>query len=155
MILLVAIFFIVKIHKRQFKELEAYKKLRILFLVLLYIVGVNYYISLVGSIVALASANDNDTSFSYVTTQVHTESIDHNEWIYGEWECYTPYGTMTIVVHSDGTMWDSIEERAVPIDIEEDRIWADFGQYGSSYPLDRSNKRIGSGTPGSWFHKVQ
>ena len=152
-ILLVAIYFIVQIHKRKFEELEAYKKLRILFLVLLYIVGVNYSISLVGSIVALA--NNDDTSFSNVTTQVHTESIDHNEWIYGEWECYTPYGTMTIVVHSDGTMWDSIEERSVPIDIEEDRIWADFGQYGSSYPLDRSNKRIGTGTPGHWFHKVQ
>ena len=83
-----------------------------------------------------------------------TESTDRNNWLYGEWECRTPYGTMSIEIYSNGKMWTSTEGKTVPIDIEEDRIWANFGQYGSSYPLDRTNERIGTGEPGYWFHKV-
>ena len=149
----VVIYFLVKIHKRQYAKLENKKKLRIICLVLLYIASVNYGVGLVGSIVTLASGYD--PSSSYVAEEVRTESIDRNKWLYGEWECRTPYGTITINIHSDGTMWESTEGKSVPIDIEENRIWADFGQYGSSYPLDRANQRIGTGEPGYWFYKTR
>ena len=148
-----AIYFIVNIHKGKYAKLETNKKLRVICLVLLYIACINRGVGLVGSIIAFASGYD--TSSANKTEEVRTESIDRNKWLYGEWECHTPYGTITIVIHSDGTMWDSTEGRSVPIDVEENRIWADFGQYGSSYPLDRTNQRIGTGEPGYWFYKTR
>lgn len=76
------------------------------------------------------------------------------EWIYGEWKCYTPYGTIRMKIYPNNTMWDGVEGRTVPIEIERSRIWADFGQYGSSYSLDHTNERISAGEPGYWFRKV-
>lgn len=124
-----------------------------------------FMLSTAFAVISLSSCGGNSTTSSesyqnssyrnyQETEEVRTESIDRNEWLYGKWECHTPYGIMIIFIYSDGTMWESTEGRSVPIDIEENRIWADFGQYGSSYPLDRTNQRIGTGEPGYWFHKT-
>lgn len=51
----VVIYFIVKIHKRQYAKLENKKKLRIICLVLLYIASVNYGVGVIGNIISLAN----------------------------------------------------------------------------------------------------
>jgi hypothetical protein len=75
-------------------------------------------------------------------------------WIYGTWKCNTPYGTIKIIINKNGRMYDSIEEGWFSYSIESTRIWEQLDGYGSSYPLDRANKRIGTGEPDVWFSKV-
>lgn len=85
---------------------------------------------------------------------VSSQEDTSDSWIYGTWTCKTPYGTIKIIINKNGRMYDSIEEGWFSYSIESTRIWEQLDGYGSSYPLDRANKRIGTGEPDVWFSKV-
>ncbi len=70
----VAIYFIVKIHKRQYAKLENKKKLRITCLVLLYIASVNYGVGVVGNIISLANGSNNSSAYETIQDNT-TESV--------------------------------------------------------------------------------
>lgn len=73
-----------------------------------------------------------------------------NPWIYGSWKCTTPYGTMHMIIREDGTVWDDIEEKWSTYEVYEDRIWVDYGSYGTSLDFDKANHRLSAGE-GYWF----
>ena len=86
---------------------------------------------------------------------VFSQEDASSSWIYGTWTCKTPYGTIKIILNDNGMMYNSVDEAWHSYSIESTRIWEQLDGYGSSYPLDRANKRIGTGEPGYWFSKIQ
>ena len=85
---------------------------------------------------------------------VFSQEDTSDSWIYGTWTCNTPYGTIKIIISENGQMYNSVEETWHAYSIESTRIWEQLDGYGSSYPLDRANKRIGTGEDGYWFSKI-
>lgn len=76
------------------------------------------------------------------------------EWIYGDWECETPYGTIQMTICKDGRIYNSVDEAWHSYSLDGSKLVEQCDGYISTYPIDPVRKQIGSGEPGYWFHKV-
>ena len=102
-----AIYFIVNIHKGKYAKLETNKKLRVIYLVLLYIACINRGIGLVGSIAALASDYDfsSTSSSSSYKEEIKALGFPTNEidyWIDNAMDQYNCSLVKVTSVKADG-----------------------------------------------------
>lgn len=77
------------------------------------------------------------------------------EWIYGDWESETPYGTIRVTICKDGRIYNSVDETWHSYSLDGSKLVEQCKGYISTYPIDQVGKRIGSGEPGYWFKKVR